>query len=227
MLMPINTSKKIVASIALFWVINFNLIDAANAEVLTVTTSEGARKWTVNSNSILEVVTTTTTGEVINDDGLNPYSLKTTISGPESFFGLDILGDVTADNITCVWAGDTDGGFTTQIYEFSQNFLRVAVTSVNEIPINIENDLGSDENTIFTTIGDKLFSYEKNGNNMGSGPIFQWETNGELTNTLDTVYISKLGTSLNLKLYIYAHDITNNLLVNRDDYLQQFALFAA
>ena len=63
---------------------------------------------------------------------------------------------------------------------------------------------------------------------MGSGPIFQWETDGVLTNpTIDTVQIDKTGTSLNLKLYVYAHDITDNLLVNRDDYLQQFALFAA
>jgi hypothetical protein len=61
---------------------------------------------------------------------------------------------------------------------------------------------------------------------MGLDPIFQWETNGELTNTTDTVQINKTGTSLDLKLYVYAHDITNNLLVNRVDYLQQFALFA-
>ena len=223
-----NTRKKITALMTLFWGFSLISMSSVNAEVLTITTSEGARKWTVNSNSILEVVTTTTTGVVINSNGLDPNSLKTTISGPESFFGLDILGDVTADNITLVWGGTTDGGYTTQLYEFSRNFLRVAVTSVNEIPINIESNLGSNENTVFTTIGGKHFSYKKNGNNMDSGPIFLWEFDGVLTNpTIDTVQINKTGTSLNLQLYVYAHDITENLLVNRDDYLQQFALFAA
>jgi hypothetical protein len=50
---------------------------------------------------------------------------------------------------------------TLSVYEFSKNWVRVGFTSTINESINIESNLGSDSNTIFTTIGGKLFSYEK------------------------------------------------------------------
>jgi hypothetical protein len=221
--MKINALKKIAASFVFIWVINFNLIDAANAAVYTVLTGPDARKWTVDGDSILEVTTTTATGELINGNGLDAQSLRVTIGSVDFFDGLDAFGDIEFNNASLI-RGD---GARTQLFQFEENWVRVRATSVTEAPINVSSNLGSDLETIFTTIDGKLFSYKKNGNNMDSGPIFQWETDGTLTNpTIDSVQINKTGTSLDLKLYVYAHDITNNLLVNRVDYLQQFALFA-
>jgi len=208
-------------------VLTISSSSAANAAVHTITTDQGNRKWTVDDYSILAVTTTTTDDVAINSNGLDPNSLQLRINGTPRDAGLDCCGDITSP-ILSIWNSVSEGGVTTStLYVFSDNWVSVGFTSTINASINIESNLGSDSNTIFTTIGGKLFSYEKNGNNMGLGPIFQWETNGELTNTTDIVQINKTGTSLDLKLYVYAHDITSNLLVNRDDYLQQFALFAA
>jgi hypothetical protein len=227
--MRIHTRKKILASTALFSIITFGLIGSANAAVHTITTGEDARKWTVNSNSILEVTTTTATDELINGNGLDNPSLKVTIDGQPLNLGLDFFGDIPSTRITFSrWETDENGVSKSQEYEFYQNWLRISVASSVEVAIDIENDLGSDLNTVFTTIDGKVFSYEKNGENMGSGPIFQWVTDATLTNPIiDSVQISKTGRSLDLQLYVYAHDILNSGSVNRVDYLQQFALFAA
>jgi len=208
-------------------VLTISSSSAANAAVHIVTTDQGKREWTVDNYSILAVTTTTTDDVAINSNGLDPNSLQLRINGTPRNFALDCCGSFTSGYIGFFASETQEDVETSSVYEFSQNWVRVGFTSTINASINIESNLGSDSNTIFTTIGGKLFSYEKSGNNMGLDPIFQWETNGELTNTTDTVQINKTGTSLDLKLYVYAHDITNNLLVNRVDYLQQFALFAA
>jgi len=208
-------------------VLTISSSSAANAAVHIIITDQGKREWTVDNYSILAVTTTTTGGVAINSNGLNPNSLQLSIDGTPLSTGLDCCGSFTSNFLSITNIVTEEGVTTSSAYVFRDNWVSVEFTSTINASINIESNLGSDSNTIFTTIGDKLFSYEKNGNNMGLGPIFQWETNGELTNTTDIVQINKTGTSLDLKLYVYAHDITSNLLVNRDDYLQQFALFAA
>ena len=219
--------KTVLPCLLTVLVLTISLSSAANAAVHIITTDQGNRKWTVDNYSILAVTTTTTSDVAINSNGLDPNSLQLRINGTPRYTGLDCCGSFTDSTISFLNGDPLEGVETLSIHQFSENWVNVVFTSTINASINIESNLGSDSNTIFTTIGDKLFSYEKNGNNMGSGPIFQWETNGELTNTIDTVQINKTGTSLNLKLYVYAHDITDNLLVNRNDYLQQFALFAA
>jgi hypothetical protein len=236
--MRINTRKKIGASLALVGMMNFSLINFAEAMVYTVKNSQipdqNVRKWTVDTNSILEVTTNTATGALINGNGLDGHSLRVTINDDALSLDDDVF--VTSldalisefDSGMIMESRDVSGQFISVVYALQENWLSIRVESLADIGIKIDSDLGSDSNTVFTTINDKVFSYEKDGDNMGSGPIFQWETDGLLTNPLaDNVQITKTGNLLELKLYVYAHDISNNRSANRIDYLQQFALFVA
>jgi hypothetical protein len=103
---------------------------------------------------------------------------------------------------------DTEG--STYTVTFSKNNVTYLIESTNpEDFLVISGNLGSDEDSFYTTLGSHFISYEKN-NDTGepeSDPIFKWETNGAINfeNEDDFPTVTIRGQRLQLTHYAYAY----------------------
>lgn len=171
---------------------------SANAEDVEVQGKDGTWVWTLNNDL---------------SDGIDEVE----------FFdaeGNEIVGDGYDDFIEIEINGVADDNGTRT---FSKNWVQVVITANETSDIEIFGDLGCDSDCVYVLIGGRLFSYEENGGQPDSDPIFMWETDGTVNyeDGDDEPNITKNGTSLTFKHYAYAFE--NDYSLTLEEFLALFA----
>ena len=198
---------------------------AAMATDYDVVGTEATWRWHVYDDSIMELE--------IDENG-GTFSPALNWDGFDNFGYVDINGTrfntngssaaISGGSVTFT---DTDHPGDTVNYQFQDNWYQTTVSLDTAGSIKLFGNLGSDSEAEWITIDGKLFSYQKNLNNVVKDPIFYWSTPPTTyTNGNDNPELLVVsGTSLTLKLHAFAHQ--ENRDINHIDYMAKFAQFAS
>ena len=121
---------------------------------------------------------------------------------------------------------DTEG--STYTVTFSKNNVTYLIESTSpEDFLEIDGDMGSDDDSFYTTLGSHFISYEKDGDTglPYEDPIFKWETNGDINfeNEDDEPFVTITGQSLQLTHYAYAYRTTG--FTSSEEFFTSFLKF--
>jgi len=198
---------------------------AAMAQNYDVVGTEATWRWLVWDDFILELTIDENgdnfADEVLNWDGFDGFG---TVNINATIF--DTNGNNATISGGSVTFTDTDHLGDTLNYQFQDNWYQTTVSLDTAGSIKLFGDLGSDNQTAWTTIDGKLFSYQNALNTVHKDPIFYWPTPPTTyTNGNDDAELVVSGTSLTFKLHAFAHQ--ENISINHLDYMAKFAQFAS
>ncbi len=199
---------------------------AANANYYFYTYGDGTRwEWDIDDNAgdtgELNDVDIQLNGEDLNTDAYdgtgNPYVDEI------EFDADDLVEEDTVDGSYSYSYAEEDGTSATMTVTITGNNVTYTLTAANANLLEIYYNVGSDEDSTFTTLDGKFISYEAGGaNGPDNDPIIYWVTDGTITyeDGEDTDFVSTNSNSLTLKHYIYAHD--NDSSLSTEEYLNLF-----
>ena len=190
--------------------------------------TEATWRWFVGNDRIWELNIDENGGNfnepILNVDGFDEFQGNVIINN-STFNTNGASATISGGSVTFT---DTDHPGDTVNYQFQDNWWQTTVSLDTAGSIKLSQNLGSDSDTVWTTIDGKLFSYQ---NFMGFGfvsndPIFYWPTlPTTYANNNDNWELVVNGTSLVLKVHAFAHQDDSN--INHFDYMAKFAQFAS
>jgi len=146
----------------------------AMAQDYDVVGTEATWRWTPYNDCISELTIYENGGDfydALNYDGFD--TLGYVKIGEVIFNTNGASATISGGSVTFT---DTDHPGDTVNYQFQDNWWQTTVFLDTAGSIKLSQNLGSDGNTVWTTIGGKLFSYEKAESFVYNDPIFYWST---------------------------------------------------
>jgi hypothetical protein len=198
---------------------------AAMAQNYDVVGTEATWRWALWDGVIIELTIDENGGNfadpVLNWDGFDGFGV---VSINETIFNTNgSSATISGGSVTFT---DTDHPGDTLNYQFQDNWYQTTVSLDTAGSIKLFGNLGSDDQTAWTTIDGKLFSYQNSVGGVHKDPIFYWSTPPTTyANNNDNPELVVSGTSLTLKLHAFAHQ--ENTSINHIDYMAKFAQFAS